>query len=101
MRAGHAVVLENGPETRERHKSDEGKEARYFSRRSDLSLYAVRVSVPVHVLPGGDGEGVSIAARPQQHVASLGLPLEQEHRLQTGNVVVTPGGNHPEPISRV
>lgn len=52
------------------------------------------MSVPVHVLSGGDGEGVSIVARPQQHVASLGLPLEQEHRLQTGNIVVTPGRNH-------
>lgn len=48
--------------------------------------------LPAQVLSGGDGEGDSVAARPQQQVAFLGLPLEQEHRLQTGNVVVTPAG---------
>lgn len=52
--------------------------------------------VPVQLLSGGDGEGDPVAARPQQQVAFLGLPLQQEHRLQTGNVVVTPAGpwNH-------
>lgn len=72
-----------------------------LKRHSATSVLSSKVRtqagfLPVHVLPGGDGEGVSAAARPQQHVAFLGLPLEQEHRLQTGNVVVTPAGpqNH-------
>lgn len=57
-------------------------------------MSAKRASVPVHVLSGGDRE-VSIVARPQQQVASLGLPLEQDHRFQTGNIVVTPGTTSP------
>lgn len=45
--------------------------------------------VPVKVLSGGDGEGVSTTPRPQQQVSSLGLSLKQQLCLQTGHTVVT------------
>lgn len=50
--------------------------------------------VPVKVLSGGDSEGVSTAARPQQQVSSLGLSLKQQLCLQTGHAVITTAERH-------
>lgn len=50
------------------------------------------VCVPIKVLSGGDGEVVSTSSGPQQQVPSLGLSVQQQLCLHTGQIVVTAAG---------
>lgn len=59
-----------------------------------ITMMRACVRVPIMVLSGGDREGGSLTSRPQEHVSSLALLLEQQLSLQTRHTVVTAAVSH-------